>query len=287
MNFAIIGGDLRIVKLAKMLADDGNKINIFGLERAEELKKYRNIISYENIDSAIENIKIIIAPIPFSKNGVEINTTFSSKKILIEEFINNIKCKILIAGSIKKEIYDMEKEKNIKIIDIMEKEEVAILNAISTAEGAIEVALSNTQTILHGRNILILGFGRIGKVLAKKLEGLSAKVTCAVRKNEDFAWIRAYGYKLANINNLSKDLLEYDLIINTVPYLILGKERLQYVKNDCLLIDLSSSPGGIDFEEAEKLNIKYIWALSLPGKVAPITTAEILKETIYNIVSDL
>ena len=165
----------------------------------------------------------------------------------------------------------------------MEKEEVAILNAISTAEGAIEVAISNTEKVLHGSNILILGFGRIGKVLAKKLEGLSAKVTCAARKNEDFAWIRAYGYNTENINDLGENLSKYDLIINTVPYLIINKERLEYIKKDCLLIDLASNPGGIDFKEAEAMNIKCIWALALPGKVAPVTTAEILKDAIYNI----
>ena len=189
-----------------MLADDGNKIDILGLEKAEELKKEKNITFADDLEKAVGNAEIIIGPTPFSKNGIEINAPLSNKKILIEQFISNINKKTLIAGSIKQEVYSIAKEKNIKIIDIMEKEEVAILNAISTAEGAIEVAISNTEKVLHGSNILILGFGRIGKVLAKKLEGLSAKVTCAARKNEDFAWIRAYGYNTENINDLGENL---------------------------------------------------------------------------------
>lgn len=281
-NYAIIGGDLRIVKLAKMMAEDGNVINTFGLEKAEELNECKNIVFHNSLGSAVKSADIIIAPIPFSKNGVEINSTFSNKKILIEELLNNIKHKKLIAGSIKQEIYNIAERNDTKVIDIMKNEDVAILNAISTAEGAIEVAFSNTQNTLHGSNVLILGFGRLGKVLAKKLEGLSAKVTCAVRKNEDFAWIKAYGYKSTNINNLSENLYNYDIIINTVPVLILNKMRLQKLKKDCLLIDLASNPGGIDFEEAEKLGIKCVWALALPGKVAPVTTAEIIKNSIYN-----
>ena len=148
----------------------------------------------------------------------------------------------------------------------MEKEELAILNAISTAEGTIELAIFNTDKIIHGSKCLILGFGRIGKVLAKKLDGLNVKVTCAARKNEDFAWIEANGYNMTNINNIGQNLSEYDIIINTVPHLILDKEKLEYIRKDCLLIDLASKPGGIDFIEAENKGLKTIWALALPRK---------------------
>ena len=133
----------------------------------------------------------------------------------------------------------------------------------------------------------INGFGRIGKVLARKLAGLSAKVTCAARKDEDLAWIRAYGHNETNINALGKNLSKYDIILNTVPHLILNKEKLEYVKKDVLLIDLASNPGGIDKRETKDLNLKLIWALALPGKVAPVTTAEFIKDTIYNILKEI
>ena len=286
LNYAIIGGDLRIVKLAKMMAEDGNSINTFGLEQAEELNGGKNVVFHNSLSSVAESADIVIAPIPFSKNGVELNAPFSNKKISVQELLENIKHKKLIAGSIKQEIYDIAKEKAIEVIDIMKNEDVAILNAISTAEGTIEVAFANTEKTLHGSNVLILGFGRLGKVLAKKLEGLSANVTCAARKREDFAWIKAYGYEATDINTLSENLSNYDIIINTVPVLILNKMRLQKLKTDCLLIDLASNPGGIDFEEAKRLGIKCIWALALPGKVAPVTTAEIIKDSIYNIIEN-
>ena len=116
---------------------------------------------------------------------------------------------------------------------------------------------------------------------------MSAKVTCAARKEEDLAWIRAYGHNETNINVLGENLSEFDIIINTVPHLILNKERLQYVKDECLLIDLASNPGGIDKKEAKERNLKLVWALALPGKVAPITTAEFIKDTIYNILKEV
>ena len=287
-SFSIIGGDLRTIKLAKMLANEGNKIYTYGLEKAEELKDNSNIIFTEKISKAIpKDGEVVIGPIPFTSNGININAPFGEKEISIREMIHYLEGKILIAGSISPEIYDMANDEYIEIIDIMKREELAVLNTISTAEGAIEIAISNTNKIIHGSEVLILGFGRIGKVLARKMAGLSAKVTCAARKDEDLAWIRAYGHKETNINALGENLSQYDIILNTVPHLVLNKERLQYVKKDALLIDLASNPGGIDKKEAKELNLKLVWALALPGKVAPVTTAEFIKDTIYNILKEI
>ena len=287
-KFAVIGGDLRIIKLVKMLAEEGNAVYTFGLEKAEELKENENIIFCEKLSRAIpEDVEVVIAPIPFSSNGVNINAPFSNNEISVRELIHYLNAKILIAGSISPDIYNLANDEYIEIIDIMKREELAVLNTISTAEGAIEIAIANTNKIIHGSNVLILGFGRIGKVLARKMAGLSAKVTCAARKDEDLAWIRAYGHNETNINNLGENLSKYDIIFNTVPHLILTKERLEYVKGDTLLIDLASNPGGIDKKTAKEKNLKLIWALALPGKVAPVTTAEFIKDTIYNILKEI
>ena len=287
-NFAVIGGDLRIIKLVKMLAADGNTVYTYGLEKAEELKSQTNIIFSEKLSKAIpENVEVVIGPIPFSSNGININAPFSEKEISIRDLMHYLNAKILIAGTISPDIYDMANDEYIEIIDIMKREELAVLNTISTAEGAIEIAIANTNKIIHGSNTLILGFGRIGKVLARKMAGLSARVTCAARKDEDLAWIKAYGHRATNINFLGENLSEFDIIINTVPHLILTQERMQYVKSDCLLIDLASNPGGIDKKSAKDRNLKLVWALALPGKVAPVTTAEFIKDTIYNILKEI
>ena len=286
-NFTIIGGDLRIIKLAKMLANDGNKVFTFGMEQSDELKKCKNIIFCEKLTEAVKQSEIIIGPIPFSSNGKEINTPFSERQISIREFMHVINAKVLIAGSITPEVYELANDEYIEIIDIMKREELAVLNTIATAEGTIEILIANTNKIIHGSKILILGFGRIGKVLARKLAGLTAKVTCAARKDEDLAWIKAYGHMETNINAIGENLSEYDVIINTVPHLVLTEEKLKYVKEDCLLVDLASNPGGIDKRVAKDKNLKLIWALALPGKVAPVTTAEFIKDTVYNILKEI
>mgnify|MGYP004504042723 FL=1 len=283
-KIAVIGGDLRSVKLAKMLAKDENEIYVYGLEKADDMKDAENIIKCESVKKAVEKAEIVIGPIPFSSNGTIINAPYSNNEITIRELMHNIHTQILIAGGIQPEVYLMTNNEYIEIIDIMKREELAVLNTIATAEGTIQIAIENTNTILHGSNCLILGFGRIGKVLARKLVGLSVNVTCAARKDDDIAWIQAYGYKSLNINELGEELNQYDIIINTVPHIILNEKRLEYVRNDVLLIDLASNPGGIDKKSVKDKKLKFIWALSLPGKVAPITSAEFIKNTIYNII---
>ena len=287
MKFAIIGGDLRIVKLAEMLAKEENQIYVYGLEKAEDLKNNPNIIQCDTIKKTVQDAEIVIGPIPFSSNGNTVNAPFSDKEITIRELMHVINAKVLIAGGITPEVYDMANDEYIEIIDIMKREELAVLNTIATAEGTIQIAIENTNKILHGSEVLILGFGRIGKVLARKLSGLAVKVTCAARKDEDLAWIQAYGHKATNINSIGQNLSQFDIIINTVPHMILTEERLANVKQECLLIDLASNPGGIDKKAVKDRNLKFVWALSLPGKVAPTTSAEFIKDTIYNIIKEI
>ena len=286
-KIAIIGGDLRIAKLATMLAKDENEIYVYGLEKSDDIKNVTNIIECPTIKKTIENVEIVIGPIPFSSNGNMINMPFSDKEITIREMMHNINAKVLIAGGISPEVYEMANDEYVEIIDIMKREELAVLNTIATAEGTIQIAIENTNRILHGSEVLILGFGRIGKVLARKLAGLSVKVTCAARKDEDFAWIEAFGHKAVNINHLGENLKNFDIIINTVPHIVLTESKLQFVKNDVLLIDLASNPGGIDKRAVKERNLKFVWALSLPGRVAPTTSAEFIKNTIDNILKEI
>ena len=88
-------------------------------------------------------------------------------------------------------------------------------------------------------------------------------------------------------NELDNELNQFDIIINTIPHIILNKEKLKLLKRDCLIIDIASNPGGVDRKAVKEIGIKLIWALSLPGRVAPITSAEFIKETLENILKDI
>ena len=286
-KISIIGGDLRIVKLAEMLAKDEFELYTYAIDKAESLKKIKNIIQCDTIEETIKNGDIIVGSIPLSSNNLEVNTPFSDKTVSLQELAEKIKGKTFIAGNIKKDFLDLTKDSNTKIIDLLDREELVVLNTISTAEGAIQIAMEETTRTIHESNVLVLGFGRVGKILANMLKGIGANVFCEARKNVDLAWIKAYGYEPIRLNELENSLGKFNIIINTIPSIILEEKQLEKVNKDCLIIDLASNPGGIDRNSAKKLGIKTIWALSLPGKVAPLTSAEFIKDTIYNILKEM
>lgn len=286
-NLCIIGGDLRIVKLVEILVNDGYTVYTYALEEAESLSQCEGVIQSKTMVDAIASSDVVIGPIPLSSNKVEINTPFSKENISITDLLAKLDGKKFIAGSISDEVMSLADGKNIEIIDIMAREELTVLNTISTAEGAIQIAMQETLSTIHGSNVLVLGFGRVGKILSKMLNGIGARVSCEARKESDIAWIKAYGYNPVHLNVLDENIGNYDIIINTIPSIILNSDRLSKVKQDCLIIDIASNPGGVDRDAARQKGIKTIWALALPGKVAPITSAEFIKETIYNIFKEI
>lgn len=280
MNISIIGGDSRIAYLARMFAKDNNSLNLFGLEKCELLKDFNHS---KSIDEVLQKCDLLITSIPLSKDGKYVNAVYTAGKIEVESIFKNIKNKNVITGNITNEIEKyINAENNIKLIDVMKLEELTVLNVIPTAEGAIQIAMEKSNITLHNSNCLVLGFGRIGKILAKMLSGIGAKVYCEARKEQDIAWIKSYGYNAINLKKLHQNLYKFDFIFNTIPYMILDETALKLINKECVLIDLASKPGGIDFNKAEELGLNYEWALALPGKVAPKTAAKYIFDVIKN-----
>ena len=286
-RYLVLGGDLRNVKLAGMLADDGNRVYSFGQDRSDEILDDGRIEKCTSLKTAMEKAQVIIGPVPFSSNEDFINAPFAHDKIMIDDLMKSNKSKIFISGSIKDDLKKQLDEKYMEVIDIMKRDDLAILNTIATAEGTIEVAIKNTDKILQGSRVLILGFGRVGKIVANKFSKMSAIVTCAARKVSDLAWIKAYGYNSLNINDMLYDLKEFDIIINTVPQTILRERELKHIDAEALIIDLASSPGGIDGKIAKSMGLNFIWALALPGRIAPSSSAKFIKDTVYTILEEM
>lgn len=279
-KFLVVGGDLRNVELANLLKEDGKIVYTYGM----------NVNSSEALEKIVEDIEVVIGPIPFSRDGLTVNSTFIESKILIKDLFEKMKGKILIAGNISEDVKKLAKIYNIEVIDVMKSEKLAVLNTIATAEGTIELMIANTDTIIFDSNVLILGFGRVAKTLANRLKGLVKSITCASREDDELAWIEVYGYEKLDLKDFvkcqeSKKCLEnYKVIINTIPSMILDAEKLQYVNKEVLLIDLASNPGGIDKEETKKQGLKLIHALGLPGKVAPKSSARFIRNIIYELI---
>ena len=223
-----------------------------------------------------------------SPNNKHINTPFFDSEIDIEEVVNGINpLSVVFGGRISNDISAGFTARGIKHKDYMNREELAIRNAIPTAEGAVELAISETPITIHGSKCLVLGYGRVGKTLARCLDGLGAQTYVEARKYADLALIEGHGCTALTLNEAKTRISEFDIIFNTIPALILDKDVLLRVRSNSLIIDLASKPGGVDFDAAKQLGLRVIWALSLPGQVAPVTAGIIIKDTITNMLEEL
>ncbi|MEG1008653.1 MAG: dipicolinate synthase subunit DpsA [Clostridia bacterium] len=249
------------------------KYYIFGdNKRSEYLKRlYINdlCLDYKKAD-------VIITPIPFTRDNIYL----TDENILIDEVLN-LENKIIFTSLTNNKFVFKS-----KVYDIMKIESLAILNAIATSEGAIYTAIKNSEINLCGENVLVMGYGRIGKVLSSMLKGIGSIVYVEARSKVDLATIDSLGYNKIELSNLYENIDKFKYIFNTIPVKLLDKNILDKVDKDCLVIDLASNPGGCDFEYAHKKNIKTVWALSLPAKVSPKISAVYIKNEIDNIINN-
>lgn len=284
MNFAIIGGDMRQVKLSEFLAKDGHTVSVFALDKVKTDDRIRRS---ETIADAMEEAECVVLPLPALAKENVLNTPLSRGIHTLDEVISAAGTdQIICAGKMDAVMKEKFAKHGLEAVDYLAREEFAIANAVATAEGAIQIMMEEMPITIHEAKCLVIGFGRIGKALATRLQGLGAQVTVSARKCSDIAWIKAYGYAAEDTTQLEGKLSKYDVVVNTVPAYVMGGKRLRELKSDCLCLDLASKPGGVDFSEASKLGLKTIWALSLPGEVAPASSGKAIADTIYNIVKE-
>ncbi len=256
----IIGGDNRLRVAKKQLDKENFYVETLGL--------------YPDDNGSIENADIILLPVPTTKDGKTVFSPLSDRKIYLDEISNRINNQLILCCNYRFE------GKN--YIDYNQLDSFALLNAVPTAEGAIALAINETDFTLWKSKILVIGYGRVGKIVADRLKALGANVTVSARKPRDFATLSALGFKYINTETLCNIYLDYDIIFNTVDVTVLSDSALQNCPAD-LIIDLSSK-GGFNLNYAKALGIKAFKPGGIPGVCAPKTAGEILAETVRELI---
>ena len=243
--YAVIGGDLRQEYLAKLLTLDGNTVLTVGLDRENEAD-----IKVINCKTAVEAIKeadYIILPLPYTTDKTTVNAPYARAPIPLNEVFGAVTPgQLVTGGKLDDFAFEFAKRRGFKLIDYFAREELEILNAIPTAEGAIQIALEELPITLHGSKCLVTGFGRVAKSLARRLNALGANVTASARSFSDIAWAYSYDCNTIPLYDLKKDINQFDVVFNTIPAIVIGEDLLSNLKKDCLVIDLASKPGGVD-----------------------------------------
>lgn len=141
-------------------------------------------------------------------------------------------------------------------------------NAAITAECAIRILENQLKTELPGKQVLVIGWGRIGKCLCPMLRQKEARVSVAARKTSDLAMIHALGYGSIPIGDTANETKRFDVILNTVPVLLFPQIE---AKPECIKMELASKPGmtGANIYDGR----------GLPGKISPMKSGELIAKT--------
>ncbi len=280
----VVGGDARQIEVARALSALYKKVGIFG---HPPLNLPDSVDLVPDLPRALTDSKITILPI----SGMDDHGLVRSYQA--DEFIDFGSCfqaltekALLVTGQLPSKWRQIAAEMRIDVLRYADDDEIAILNSIPTAEGAAQLAMEELPITIHGSTVVVIGFGRVGMTTARVFKSLGARVIVSARREA----LIARGIELSLDPVLQRDLVTVlpsaDIIINTVPARVLGGEELAGVRPEALIIDLASPPGGTDFEEAKRLNLKAILAPGLPGKVAPKTAGKILASAIPKLIAN-
>ena len=275
VHLAVIGGDDREIYLIPELQKKGAYILGLGLERSPLGNSIEHVRTFKELT---ERANALLLPMFGTDERGLIKAKYSNSPIFLNnEVLESIPFGVpLFIGWARPALKMATKILNIKLIEIANRDEVAILNSIPSAEGAIQMAMEATNITIHSSESFVLGLGRTGITLINMLKGIGAKVTAVARKPADLARALEMGVRVIDYPELEREISRAEIIFNTVPALILNKNILEKMSREVAIIDLASIPGGTDFEYAQLLGIKAQLAPGLPGIVAPKTAGKIL-----------
>lgn len=274
--FLILGGDDRSLYLGEYLEKQGLRVCYYAFNQTD---------CFSSLKDAVAEATCIILPLPLTRDRATLNAPLYDGTVLISDICALASPdKAIFGGQLPVSFCEELKEKGAFYCDYFLLDELAIYNAVPTAEGVIQILIESLPVTIHGMKCGITGYGKVGKILAMVLRNLGADVTVFARKPSDMADAYAKNIQHKSYKDLATQYSDFDTLINTVPARIIGTDELSHLNPECVLIETASSPFGIDFQAAKERALEVIKASSLPGKVAPKTAGEIIGRSILPII---
>ncbi len=297
---AVIGGDRRMLHAASRFAEAGASVNVLGHSRS--LPAEPQIHAFHTLTDAARDADILLLPLPSTRDGRTVNTPFAPElSISFDELVSLMRAhpdRLLFGGCLPLGLSDAVSalaDARPRVIDYDTDEALLLRNAYLTAEGALMLAMQESDRSLRGATAAILGYGRIGKLLARLLLSIGMEVTVCARRRESLQWAATDGchpMKMGDATRAGGGLFPlccgHPIIFNTVPEQILERELLLRLEPDTLLIDLASPPFGAreaDASEATQKNgLRYLRAPGLPGRYAPRDAGHAIADSVLEVL---
>ncbi|WP_270171766.1 dipicolinate synthase subunit DpsA [Paenibacillus sp. SYP-B4298] len=284
IHIVMLGGDARALEIVRKLAELDAGISLIGFDGLHT--PLAGAVHAEMGEELLEKADAVILPVVGTDDQGVIQAVFSDRELkLTDVYMSRLPkhCKIY-TGIAKTYLRQLCDKHSLELVELLERDDVAIYNSIPTAEGAVMMAIQNTDTTIHGSQSVVLGFGRTGITMARTLQGLGAHVQVGVRREEHYARCVEMGLNPFYIKDLQLHASNIDLLFNTIPTMIVTAQVIAKMPSRAVIIDLASKPGGTDFRFAEKRGIKALLAPGLPGIVAPKTAGRILADCLSRLI---
>lgn len=284
IHVAMIGGDARQIEVMRNLSELDAVVKLYGFD---DLQQQFSGVSKHNFEpEAFLDVDAIILPAVGTDALGIVDSKFTTNELLLtREHIQNMpKHAVVYTGLAQTYLKKLCSNEDIKLIELFDRDDVAIYNSIPTAEGAIMLAIQHTDFTIHSSNCMVLGMGRTGFTMARILQALGAQVTMGVYKTEQYARAFEMGLKPFYTKDLTTEVDDVDLIFNTIPTMIITAQVIAHIPIQAVIIDLASKPGGTDFRFAEKRGVRAILAPGLPGIVAPKTAGQIIAQALSQLI---
>lgn len=283
IKIAVLGGDERELILAAELVKMGATVAIAGFPKEMVC---HGAFSVNSVMDACKESEVVILPLPGTNAERIVRAVYAENAlVLTPEALSSLSDNaMVIIGSARQFLKDWAGIYNFSLIEVGEMDELAILNSIPSAEGALQIAMEETRITIHGSQTCVIGFGRVGITLARLLKAMGSHVTVVARNRGQLARALEMGCRKAEYGELNQLMNHMDIVFNTVPKMVLTRDILKHARQETVIIDLASQPGGTDFEAANIFGIKAILAPGLPGKVAPVSAGKILADVIPGVI---
>jgi len=286
VNVLLLGGDARQLEIINKLCENNATVSICGFEQKKEL--HENAIPVELNRRAFAKLDALLLPAVGCDDDGYVHTVFSSETIqLTDELLSALpKTCVVYAGMAKPYLKELCTRHQLQLVELFERDDIAIFNSIPTVEGALMMAIQHTDITIHRSQTMVLGFGRTGISMARGLQALGSNVWVGVNRTQHYARAYEMGFQPFYTKDLEQYVANIDLLFNTIPTMIITAQIIDRLQKSAVIFDLATKPGGTDFSYAELKGIKALLAPGLPGIVAPKTAGLILAECLSQLLLD-
>lgn len=286
IHVAFIGGDARQLEVIKRCIQLDATVTLIGFDNLESI--FTGATKKPLSCDVLKDVDALVLPIVGTDDQGFIESIFCSTTMKFEQehaAALPATC-VVYTGMAKSYLKTLLAGVQVRLVELLDRDDVAIYNSIPTVEGALMVAIQNTDITIHGSQVIVLGLGRVGMSLARSLHALGARVRVGAQRPEHLARVYEMGITPFYLEELKQQVTNADIIFNTIPHLLLTAEVIAQMPQSTVIIDLASRPGGTDFRFAERRGIKAMLTPSLPGIVAPKTAGQILANTLSRLIAE-